>query len=344
MTPLPPPKRLLVIPLRYIGDTILTVPLIRNLRHHFSDTRLDVLVSKTAAPLLADCPYIDTLLVEPAKAKERIPLIRSGQYDTAIILRKSFTIAWSCQQAGIKNRIGYDKQRFMKPISFKRWGLLLDYKTPYPSRKTHVHQAISHLSHLHAFGLSAVNDYLELWTSDKEERTIQTLLDTQAISPEKPLAIIHSVSASSGKSVPIRHFASAVQHLNQTGYEIICTGLSNDISTYEKLAEASQIPIHNFAGKTTLKETFALYKRAHFILSVDSSPIHIAAAAGVPKIAGIYMTTNEKQWGPHSSKSLFFPAIIPPETPLDSPKIGQILQSTTMEATAVDWKNKPVLG
>ncbi len=329
---LPTPKRLLFIPLRYLGDTILSIPLIRNLRHHFPETQIHVLVSKTAKPLLENCPYIDQILVEPNRSKERIPAIKAGHYDTAIILRKSFTMAFNCRRAGIKTVIGYDKQRFIEPISFKRWGLLLDYKTPYPSRKTHVNQAISHLNHLKAYGLEAHDNHLELWPSPEDKKAIQALFESSKINTEKPIAVIHSISASSGKSIPIQHFVESVKQLAKSGYQIICTGLSNDYPLYQTLSATSGVPLHNFAGKTKLLETFALYQKADLILSVDSSPIHLAATADIPKIVGIYMTTNEKQWGPHSATSQFFPAVIPPKTSLDSKELGKRILSAVLLA------------
>ncbi len=344
MTPLPTPKRLLVVPLRYIGDTILTIPLLRNLRHYFPEVHLDVLVSKTAEPLLRDCPYINGLIIEPEQSKERIPAIKRGGYDTAIILRKSFTMAYYCKRARIKTLIGYDKQRFMKPIFFKRWGLLLDYKTPYPSRTTHVPQVMSHLGHLKAYGLEPKDDYLELWASHSDNEQVKQLLEDQGVTSQKPMAIIHSTSASSGKSLSVSHFASAIKHLYDAGYQIVCTGLNADYPLYETLSKTNQIPLCNLAGKTTLMETFALYTQAHLMLSVDSGPIHMAAAASIPKIIGVYMTTNEKQWGPHSAKSQFFPALIPPEIPLDSSesekKIQEKIQSAIMEATTADCLTK----
>jgi ADP-heptose:LPS heptosyltransferase len=66
----------------------------------------------------------------------------------------------------------------------------------------------------------------------------------------------------------------------------------------------------NLAGKTTLRETFALYQRIQLLLTVDSSPIHLAAAAGVPNIVGVFGPTNHKQWGPHGEGIQFKPVFM----------------------------------
>ena len=67
------------------------------------------------------------------------------------------------------------------------------------------------------------------------------------------------------------------------------------------ITEPWHVGLINLAGETSLRETCALYRRTALLLTVDSSPIHIGAAAGVPKIVGVFGPTNEKQWGPHFS-------------------------------------------
>ena len=51
---------------RFVGDTVLAIPFLRNLRRHFQSARIDVLVEKGAGSVLADCPYKDELIIAPA--------------------------------------------------------------------------------------------------------------------------------------------------------------------------------------------------------------------------------------------------------------------------------------
>jgi heptosyltransferase-2 len=305
MTSFPTPQTILVIPLRYIGDTILTVPLLRNLRQHFPHARIDVLASATAAPLLEPCPYVDQVLVEPKGTGRRLAQFKAQPYDTAFILRKSFSTAALCRLAGIQTLVGYDKQRWFEPLGYKRWGLLLDAKAPYPSLRTETPQTVSHLGLLHAFGLAASDSHLELWATPEDERFVTTLLESHGIGANAPLAVLHTVSASHGKSIEVERFLEALHRLHQQGYPMVCTGTPQDAPQYQALAEQSGLPLINLAGQTTLRQTYALYRRTHAIVTVDSSPIHLAAAAGVPNIVGVFGPTNEKQWGPHAANSQF---------------------------------------
>ncbi len=300
-----PPQAILVIPLRYIGDTILTVPLIRNLKRLFPEAQIDVLCSKTAAPLLEPCPYIRSVIVEPKGAVALWRLLKAGQYSHVYNLRKSVTTALVCKLAGIPLVVGYDKQRF--PFGYKRWGLFLDAKARYPSLKTEVPQALSHLSLLSATGLQPADDYLELWTTEADQQKIEDILPENGVDPHQPMAVLHAASASHGKQIELEKFTEGLQKLHQAGYQLIATGTRSDYPLYHTLAESTGLPLRNLAGKTSLRETVALYQRIRFLLTVDSSPIHLGAAAGVPNIVGVFGPTNHRQWGPHNTQTHFRP-------------------------------------
>ncbi|WP_373532246.1 glycosyltransferase family 9 protein [Vampirovibrio sp.] len=302
------PQNILVIPLRYIGDTILTVPLIRNLKHHFPNANIDVLCSQTAAPLLETCPYIRKVLIEPKGTPARLQQLRQGNYQQVYSLRKSVTVALMCKLAGVPQVIGYDKQRF--PFGYKRWGWFLDTQSHYPGLKTDIPQPISHLGLLQATGLAPVDNHLELWATQSDQKAIEALLSQHGVDTTQPIAVLHAASASHGKQIDWDKFSASLHHLHQAGYQLLNTGTKADQALYHQLAQSTGLPLVNLAGKTTLRETVALYQRIQLLLTVDSSPIHLGAAAGVPHIVGVFGPTNQKQWGPHHAGIQFRPVFV----------------------------------
>ena len=54
--------RILVVCTRYIGDTVLAIPFLRNLRRAFPDAAIDVCAEGGSRMVLADCPYVDELV------------------------------------------------------------------------------------------------------------------------------------------------------------------------------------------------------------------------------------------------------------------------------------------
>ncbi|MDJ0625720.1 MAG: glycosyltransferase family 9 protein [Candidatus Caenarcaniphilales bacterium] len=298
-------EKILVIPLRFIGDTILTIPLLRNLRYLFPSAQIDVLVTSQTSIILEVCPYISNLIREDTKGEFTEKLKTQG-YDSCFILRKSLSMALKCKLAGLKNVIGFDKQR--TPIGYKRWGLFLDYKLRYPTLRTETHQVKTILSFLQVFEKSQKDEHLELWSLNEDEQSVEKLLEP--LNSEKRIACINLSSFSHGKNIPAEKFSKSVKYLHQKGFELIFTGVKNDEVVCEELKKLSSVHIHNFCGLTNLRELFALYKKTEFLLTLDSGPIHIAAAAGVEKIVGVYGPTNEKQWAPFNKGIEFYPVFL----------------------------------
>jgi heptosyltransferase-2 len=302
------PERILVVPLRFIGDTVLSVPLIRNLKLAFPNAQIDVLASKVTAPLLEPWSIPNRVLVESRSSVARFRQLQSGQYDALFLTRKSFASAIMAQLAGIPNRVGFDKQRFPEPIGFKRWGLGLTHVAEYPSLTDDTPHVTSLMRLLDVCEIPASTTHLELWTTPDDDAAISALLEPLGLNdPGVKLAAIHCTSPSTGKSIDPAKFIPSLQRLHREGYAVLATGLQGDRALYDALAQESAVPIVNLAGQTTLRQTVRLYRRLKLLLSVDSGPIHLAAAAGVPAIVGVYGPTNHNQWAPFNEQTRFVP-------------------------------------
>ncbi len=300
---LPADAKILVVPLRFIGDTILTVPVLRALKRALPSCSIDVLVSEIGKTLLEGSPYHRNLLVESPTMGARFRQIREKSYDACILLRKSVTMSFLLQLAGIPERLGYDNQRFFSPLGFQRWGLGLTHVGDYPSEQTDTHQTQHHLNLLTQWGIHNTNTQLELWCDQDDHARVEELLSenpesqSSSQSKERPIAIIHTNSASFGKSIDPHVLIPSLLELQKAGYQIISIGGSADAADMDALASTAKLPVLNLAGKTTLRQTFALMKKASLLIGVDSSPLHLASAAEVPMIIGLYGPTNPKQWG-----------------------------------------------
>ena len=114
------PSRILVVRNRFIGDTMLAVPFLRNLRRVFPNAVIDVLCESGSAPLMAGCPYADELLdwKRPARVGRVVPgslanvvtharWLRSRGYDRAYLLKRSLSSTLLALLAGIPCRIGF---------------------------------------------------------------------------------------------------------------------------------------------------------------------------------------------------------------------------------------------
>jgi ADP-heptose:LPS heptosyltransferase len=313
-------RRILVVPLRFVGDTVLSIPLIRAIKRQCPHATIDVLVSPAGAQLMETCPYVDSVIIEAESLVDRLNHFKQAQYDAVFSLRKSLTLP---AMVKIANRqtvmVGYDKQRWPKPIGYKRAGIAIDAIAPYPPRRTILSMAKHHLALLLACGLTLnpeADAQLDLWTTPEDDATLATLLG-ETLADGKPIAVVHMGSATPTKNIPPERFTLALQGLKTAGYSIVAIGNATDEPPLNTVATMANVPLLNLAGKTTLRQVVALFaNHTQLLLGVDSGPVHLAAAAGVPTIVALYGPTNPFQWGPQASVRRpqgphFYPIMVP---------------------------------
>jgi ADP-heptose:LPS heptosyltransferase len=290
----------LVSPLRFIGDIILTVPLLRALRQAYPDAQIDLLTPKHAMAMMEPCPYINDLIPVPDTSLALLPLIRSRQYQLGISMRRSVTDSLLFKLAGVKRLIGFDSQRVLLPTWYLDRGFFLNDVIEFPPVDTDIPQVKTYLKLLSPLNLpEGTDESLELWANESDKLHVASLFNKYHLRPDQPMCVFHATSASKEKAVSPAIFVPSLRALGQMGFQVVALGSAADKGFYAQLVADHVIPLVNLCGETSLRESFALMLQAQMLLSLDSAPIHMAAAAGVPHIVGIYGPTNERQWRPY---------------------------------------------
>ena len=132
--------KILVVRYRFIGDMILTIPFLRNLRYAYPNAQIDMLVAPNSGEVIENCPYVNNFIYFDTTRKHKyeigkgekksfwhyVKLLRKEKYDKAYVLKRSFSSAMLCFLAGIKERIGYDSEHR---------GFLLTKRVKYDTKK-----------------------------------------------------------------------------------------------------------------------------------------------------------------------------------------------------------------
>ncbi len=305
-----PRRKILVIRYRFIGDTLLAVPFLRNLRAAYPDAQIDMLVAPNSGEVLRDCPYINELLWFDTTRKHRyenraerpksfwhyVGLLRKRQYDTAFVLKRSFSSAALAFLAGIPERIGFNTEGR---------GLLLTQAVPY---RKHDHEVDSFLSLLEAANIPVLDGHLESWWSDTEtSKAEQVLADIKAYDPSaKRHVVVHLTSSNIAKQWPSSHAKHLVEWLlTRKDCHVHCLGAPSDAPLYESLKtsilSAYRKRVHIHCGQFSLLESMAFLKQMNLVVGVDSGTLHMAAATGVPVVA-LFGPMNALKWGPPNSR------------------------------------------
>lgn len=295
--------KILVIRYRFIGDTVLTVPFLRNLRRAYPYAQIDMLVGPVSGDVLLGCPYIDNLIYfdttrkhkyenakEPQKRKtffSYIKLLRANKYDKAYVLKRSFSSAALAFFAGIKERIGFDTENR---------GFFLTKKLPYAKDR---HEVECFLDVLRADNILVTDNYLENWIFQESEAKINSILEKTGTSNTRKV-LIHATSGNVKKQWDKDNFAQIVEYLtNEKGFQVFFTGVQSDAQVYEDILsfvkkDLKYTPV-NLCGKLSIQESTALIARMEFVVGSDSGTLHIAASLNIPVI-GIYGPMNPNKW------------------------------------------------
>lgn len=308
-------RRILVMRYRFIGDTLLMVPFLRNLRRACPDAVIDVLVAPNSGEVLRDCPYINELIMFDTTRKHRyenptenssgkgrrqsfwsyVKLLRARKYDTVFVLKRSFSSAALAWLAGIPERIGFNTEGR---------GFLLTQRVPYRSG---VHETDCFLDVLQAAKIPVTDRHLESWwQSAEEERALNRMPDENGRH-----VVLHLTSSNPAKQWPQTHAQRLAEWLlNQPDVHVHALGAACDAPRYEQLKQtlpdALQTKFHLHCGQLDLLSSMALLKKMSLVVGVDSGTLHMAAAVGTPVIA-LFGPMDEKRWTPPGATVLTEP-------------------------------------
>ena len=242
---------------RFIGDTILTVPFLRNLRRNYPDAQIDMLVAPVSGEVIANCPYVDNFIFFDTTKKHRyensdkkkknflyyVKLLRKEKYDKAYVLKRSFSSALLAFLAGIKKRIGFDTEGR---------GFLLTNRIKYNQK----HEVDCFLDVLREDGLVVKDNYLENWVDEKALDKVEKEFENYS---GKKKILVHATSGNVKKEWDEKKFAEIIEYISNEKDAIpVFSGTLKDSEKYERILslikeDLKNLPL-NFCGKFNLQE------------------------------------------------------------------------------------------
>src|ERR1044071_178995 len=111
-------RRVLVIRLRSIGDTVLTTPSLFALRRFLPEAQIDILLEDWVAPVLQESDLVDrviTLPRESTSARARVAReLRANRYDVVYNLHGGTTATFLTRATGAKHRVGFAHYQYSR--------------------------------------------------------------------------------------------------------------------------------------------------------------------------------------------------------------------------------------
>ena len=282
----------LVIAPQWIGDAVMTEPLLRRLRAR--GERLTVGALPWVAPVYRAMPQVADVIEFPFahgglqfKARRAIAKRIEGRFDKAYVLPNSLKSALLPFLASIPQRIGY--------LGEARVGLLT-HRLKNPKDKPPMVAFYSALSG--EVDLHDDRPELHMNATQVEETLSQLGLRRGAY-------VVFAPGAEYGpaKRWPARHFAELAAKLE---LPVVLLGSGKEAALCDEIA----MPVNaaqagkclNLAGKTSLPQALGLIAASRSTVSNDSGLMHVAAALGVPQVA-IFGSSSPLHTPPLSDKA-----------------------------------------
>ncbi len=291
MVPFSPLGRSLVIAPQWIGDAVMTEPLLRRL--HARGERLTVGALPWVAPVYRAMPQVAEVVEFPFqhgglqfKARRALAKQFDGQFDNAYVCPNSLKSALLPFLASVPQRIGY--------LGEARIGLLTHrLKNPSKSARTSMVAFYSALSgdtelefdrpRLHA-NLALVDAGLAGLGGLGEPGS--PLPAGTALARGGYYAFAPGAEYGPAKRWPSAHFADLAQSLD---LPVVLLGSGKEQALCDEIAAAANAKrpgaCFNLAGQTSLELAFWVISAAKAVVSNDSGLMHVAAAFGVPQVA-----------------------------------------------------------
>ena len=112
------------------------------------------------------------------------------------------------------------------------------------------------------------------------------LLEREGLGGQRPLIAIHPSGGRMIKQWPVERWREVARRLQDArGATIAVTGGAGDVGLAHALGEGLARPVIDLAGRLSVAETMAVIGGADLFLSPDTGPMHMACVMGTPSVA-----------------------------------------------------------
>ena len=278
-------ERTLVVAPSWVGDAILSEPLIARLRELRGENEIDVLTPAWCAPVFARMRGVRRVIESTIRHgevgwSERRRLareLRAERYTRTVVLPNSWKSALIPWLAGIPRRTGY--------VGELRWGLIND------ARRLD-ERAAPRLVDRYAALAAPPGGFFTPASSpvlvpSVENRNAQ--LRSLALDTARDVAILcPGAEYGPAKRWPAEQFAELAQKFRTAGLDVWVIGSPNDKAIGQAIVDGAgdeRAALVDLTARTDLGTAVDLLSLASIVVSNDSGMMHAAAAVGAPLVA-----------------------------------------------------------
>lgn len=279
---LPRKTRLWIRLPNWLGDVVMTFPLLRAIRRSRPDAEITLLAKPAFAGLLRDAGVADVVRPLPARG--------AGYFLTFWRWRREFPDCYllftNSVRGDLEARLTGCRQRFGLVRPGKRRPLLSHaFHVPADFDEREHHQLELWTNFLRAFGLAAEPDTAPL-----------TLAGLSLARGDGPVGFIAGSENNPEKRWPVEHWRALLEQL-PADLPVVLFGTANDQPITRAIAAGYEARVTDLAGRTTLPDYCTRLAACRLLVTNDTGGMHLANALGVPLIA-LFGPTNPRRTRP----------------------------------------------
>lgn len=303
-------QRILLVQLDHMGDAVITLRSLCELRNNFPNAAIDVLCSPWTAELFDASCDVSRVFVShnnrfcrPRRATWWWSTLRWGQrlrrqrYDVAFDVRGEAPIAALLWLTGARHRVGWH---------CGGGGFFLTHSPTYVQNRPELSSRLAlwsavGLGEQHSFKVARNSKNLlpHLQISDSVHRKVQRELNTLPHTTH-PRVVLHLGAGTMAKRWPVERWRMLIDELLNTlqGTVVLIGGPEEQPLAANVMHTRHNANIADWTGRLDLLELAVLLERSDLFIGADSGPAHLAAAMETPTVVLFSGTNNAQQWRP----------------------------------------------
>jgi heptosyltransferase-2 len=297
-------KRIIVRGTNWVGDAMMTLPALRELRRLFPAAHITLATRSWAKGLFTGAEFVDELQIHDGRGMrsffKQVRTWRKGRFDLAILLTNSFESALVSALAKIPMRIGYASDGRTR---------LLTHAIELPEWRSAKHEIFYYLRIVAELEwlLTRQQTFLEaqpdasLEVSDVRKGEARYFLQCQGVHQDRlVIALCPGSINSRAKRWPAESYAVLADRCIDTlGAQILLIGSKEELEVSQQVADRMHNKPIVLTGQTDIAAVVAILSIADMLITNDTGPAHIAAALGRPTLV-IFGPTNPVTTRPFS--------------------------------------------
>lgn len=316
-------RRILILRMGPLGETLLTTPVIRALRGRFPEAYIAYMVAPGREDLVSENPNLDEVITYSVSIPKLIYGMAKRSFQMVVILQPTFRLVLHTFLTRIPFRIGFETN------SGK--GRLLHVAVP---NNINQHEAARYLDVVRGIGIEPDNEEPEMFVNPTAQRWADDFLAGVGVSSDLPLLGLNPGSGSESRRWSREGFAQVGDQLHQKyNAQIFITAGDAEGNLPNDVADLMSCSPVILTGATPM-QLGALLQRCRLYISNDTGPMHMSTAVKTPTIA-LFGASNPRQWGPH-----WRPHTIIARESMEDITVEDVLQAADLSLSRPDLKEQ----